>query len=184
MATLDQIVMRKREEQRESQEQVNLRIANNYPRLDNTFYNVFLGAHINDFSNIEESITTLGEMLYNSGVLQLWDTIKVNVSYYEKQVKGLDESLLYAYTDYRTNKAMESGCYIKLSITTPLNGKESAVVEFPFRYKQDFRYLAYVTAKLFLLALDNFCYNENRIAFIDAKISEKVADIINAIKRK
>ena len=183
MATLDQRIERQRKNKQESQAQVNKRIANNYPKLESVFYSIFLGAEINDYRNVESTITKLGECLNNIGVLPLWDSVKVNVNYTTKVLTPKEEERLISdYVDYRTEKALETGSYIKMSVTTLLNNKESDAVEFAFRVKQDYRYLAYVTAKLFLYALDNFCYCDNRISFIEFKLSNKVDEIIKMLK--
>lgn len=183
METLDQRIERQRKNKQESEAQVQKRIANNYPSSKSKFYTIFKGAHIDDVRNVESAVRALGNHLNSIGILPLWDDVNVNISRKSIEVKPqVDELMKYSYVDYHNNRALKSGAYIVMNVTTPINGKESKSIEFPFNMKNDFRQLAYVATKLFLYALGNFLYNENKIAFIEFKIEKQLAELTKLLK--
>jgi hypothetical protein len=172
-----------KKEKKESEAQVQKRIANNYPSSKSKFYTIFEGAHINDVRKVESAVRALGIALYNRGVLPLWDDVNVNINYKSIEVKPQEDELMrYSYVNYRNNRALKSGAYIVMNVTTPINGKESESIEFAFNMKNDFRQLAYVATKMFLYALGNFLYNENKIAFIEFKIEKQLAELTKLLK--
>ena len=172
-----------KKEKKESEAQVQKRIANNSPSSKSKFYAIFKGAHINDVRKVESAVRALGIALYNRGVLPLWDDVNVNINYKSIEVKPQEDELMrYSYVNYRNNRALKSGAYIVMNVTTPINGKESESIEFAFNMKNDFRQLAYVATKMFLYALGNFLYNENKIAFIEFKIEKQLAELTKLLK--
>lgn len=183
METLDQRIERQRKNKQESEAQVQKRIANNYPSVESVFYTIFKGAHINDVRKVESAVRALGNHLNSIGILPLWDDVNVNLNYKSIEVKPQqDELMKFSYVDHRTNRALKSGAYIVMTVTTPINGKESEGIEFAFNMKNDFRQLAYVATKLFLYALGNFLYNENKIAFIEFKIEKQLGELTKLLK--
>ena len=172
-----------KKEKKESEAQVQKRIANNYPSSKSKFYTIFKGAHINDVREVESAVRALGIALYNSGVLPLWDEVNINLNYKSIEVKPqVDELMKFSYVDYHNNRALKSGAYIVMNVTTPINGKESKSIEFPFNMKNDFRQLAYVATKMFLFSLGNFAYNENKVALIEFKIEKQLAELTKLLK--
>ena len=167
----------------ESEAQVQKRIANNYPSSKSKFYAIFKDAHIDDVRKVESAVRTLGIALYNSGVLPLWDDVNVNVNIKTIELKPQEDELMrFSYVNYKTGRALKSGSYIVMNVTTPINGKSSKSIEFAFNMKNDFRQLAYVATKLFLYALDNLAYNENKIAFLEFKIEKQLAELTKLLK--
>lgn len=183
METLDQRIERQRKNKQESEAQVQKRIANNYPSVKSVFYTIFKGAHINDVRKVESAVSALGIALYNRGVLPLWDDVNVNINYKSIEVKPqVDELMKYSYVDYHNNRALKSGAYIVMTVTTPINNKTSESIEFAFNMKNDFRQLAYVATKMFLFSLGNFAYSDNKIAFIEFKIEKQLAELTKLLK--
>ena len=181
--TIDRKVMNEKANKQESQAQVNKRIANNYPSVKSVFYTIFMNAHINDVRHVESAVRALGNHLNSIGILPLWDDVNVNINRKSIEVKPQqDELMKFSYVDYRTNRALKSGAYIVMNVTTPINGKESESIEFAFNMKNDFRQLAYVATKLFLYALENFAYNENKVAFAELKVEKLVAELTKLLK--
>ena len=156
------------------------RIASNYPTMKNNVYRLFLGAKIENVSNVGEMIAKMGETLCEIGLITLWDNTTLNVSNFSIDQDGNDEALIGAYTDYRTNRASKSGAYFKMSITTSLNNKTSDDVDMHFRFKTDRYMLAYVSAKLFFHVLNNLCYNDTRIATLDLLMKDNIAKLMTA----
>lgn len=175
--------IREKANKQESEAQVQKRIANNYPSSKSKFYAIFKDAHIDDVRKVESAVRTLGIALYNSGVLPLWDDVNVNVNIKTIELKPQEDELMrFSYVNYKTGRALKSGSYIVMNVTTPINGKSSKSIEFAFNMKNDFRQLAYVATKLFLYALDNLAYNENKIAFLEFKIEKQLAELTKLLK--
>ena len=181
--TIDRKVMNEKANKQESQAQVNKRIANNYPSIKSVFYTIFMSAHINDVREVESAVRALGNHLNSIGILPLWDDVNVNINSKTIELRPQEDELMrFSYVDYQTGRALKSGSYIVMNVTTPINGKESESVEFAFNMKNDFRQLAYVATKMFLFSLGNFAYNENKVAFIELKIENQLADLTKLLK--
>lgn len=181
--TIDRKVMNEKANKQESQAQVNKRINANYPSVESKFYAIFKGAHINDVREVESAVRALGNHLNSIGILPLWDDVNVNINYKTIELRPQEDELMrFSYVDYQTGRALKSGSYIVMNVTTPINGKESESVEFAFNMKNDFRQLAYVATKLFLMTLGNFAYNENKVAFIELKIEKQIDELTKLVK--
>lgn len=170
-------------EQRESYKTFQEKVMNNYPQLETPLFNIFMRAHISDYRNLESAVRNMGDTLNRMGLLPLWDEFKFNANYISKMSDIAEQDGTSEYTDYRTQKTTESGSYVRMTITTTINNKTSESIDLAFRHKSDFRMLAYTATKLFLAVLENLSYSENRIAFMQAKITtEMLADLIKCMK--